>query len=227
MNRKCHNCNLVNFADEEICRRCGAPLAGFARHGMVDAPEMDLGKRLDAGAIWFFKRLATALAMSFILLVFTYLTMIYSATQLTAAQQKQVDEAIAILDERGFKDDARWLRWSVYRSNDNWFNALTKNADAYAATNFPFEIITLYEVFFSKTTDSTERAVILLHEAQHLKGYGEPHAYAYVWRNRHKLGWTRQNYGETRVYQNVYKSTKHYSPFIFRCAGNTDNDCTE
>lgn len=227
MNRKCTNCNLVNFADAEICRRCGELLSRFASPQRVEEPEEDFGKKLDAGAIWFFKRFATAAGVAFILLVIAYCSMLYSATSLTAEQQKQVDEAIAILDERGFKEEVRWLRWSAFRSTDNWFNAMTGHADAYAATNFPFEIITLYDGFFSETADRTEQAAVLLHEAQHLKGAGEPHAYAYVWRNRRKLGWTREKYLYTKVYQNVQTATRQYAPFIFGCAGNKDSDCTE
>lgn len=227
MSRKCTNCNLVNFAGTEICRRCGELLTFSARPQGAEEPEEDLGKKLDAGAIWFFKRFATAAGVALILLIIAYFSMLYSATPLTAEQQKQVSEAIAILDERGFKEEARWLRWSAFRSTDNWFNAMTGHADAYAATNFPFEIITLYDGFFTETQDSTERAAVLLHEAQHLKGAGEPHAYTYVWRNRRKLGWTREKYLYTKVYQNVMTSTKQFAPFVFSCVGNKDSDCTE
>ncbi len=59
---------------------------------------------------------------------------------------------------------------SVVRGNDNWLNASTKYENAYAATNFPIEIMTIYPEFFTDTLDDTERAAILLHEAQHLKG---------------------------------------------------------
>lgn len=165
--------------------------------------------------------------MSAILLIFSYLSMIYSAAPLSAEQQKQVDEAILILEQRGFRDEAAWLRWSVFRSNDNWFNALAGHSDAYAATNFPFQIVTLYEDFFTRAQDRTEQAVILLHETQHLKGAGEEKAYGFVWRNRYKLGWTRKIYGETRVFENVFKSTRQFAPEIFSCEFNKDYDCTE
>ena len=68
------------------------------------------------------------------------------------------------------------------------------HGEAYAATNFPFEIVTLYPEFFKYPADDTERAVILLHEARHLAGAGEREAFASVWRDKARLGWTREKY---------------------------------
>jgi hypothetical protein len=41
---------------------------------------------------------------------------------------------------------------------------------AYAATNFPFAVVTLYPTFFKYAVDDIERATILLHESYHLLG---------------------------------------------------------
>jgi hypothetical protein len=69
---------------------------------------------------------------------------------------------------------------AVFRANDNWLNASVEKENAYAATNYPFEIVTIYPDFFRFTVDDTERAAILLHEAQHLKGKDEKESYEFV-----------------------------------------------
>lgn len=230
MNKKCQNCNLVNFQTSDTCRRCGAFLTSASvRYETRQAiqTEPDLEAKLNSSVIWFFKRFLTALMVTIILLFIAYFSMLLSAARLERDQQAQVDEAIKIIEARGFEREAFLLRWSAFRSNDNWFNALTGHADAYAATNFPFQIVTLYDHFFSQTADATERASILLHEAQHLRGAGEAQAYEYVWRNREKLNWTRNNYQNTKVYRNVLSSTKQFAPQLFRCEWNSDGDCTQ
>lgn len=228
MNKKCFQCGLVNFQSAEICRRCNAQLS--ANPNSVAAPlveEEDLGKQLNAGTIWFLKRFLSAVGVSFGLLIIAYLSLLYSAARLSDVQKSQVDEAVNLLAEKGFDREVFLLRWSAFRSNDNWFNVLTRHDNAYAATNFPFEIITVYEDFFTKSADTTERAAILLHEAQHLQGAGEETAYDYTWRNRAQLGWTRGTYGGTFIYQNVLKSTREVVPKLFQCDWNPESDCTE
>jgi hypothetical protein len=56
-------------------------------------------------------------------------------------------------------------------------------------TNFPFEIFTLYPIFFAFPSIDTERAAILLHEAQISKKTMKRKAYEFVWRNRSRIGW--------------------------------------
>ncbi|MEP6923109.1 MAG: hypothetical protein ABI954_01480 [Pyrinomonadaceae bacterium] len=227
MNKKCLHCGLTNFQFAEICQRCSAKLPQFSNSPVQISTGDDLGKKLDAGAIWFFKRFLTALGVSVMLLVIAYISLIYSAAQLSGDQKEQVDDAIKLLDERGFKREAFLLRWSAFRANDNWFNVLTKHDNAYAATNFPFQIVTVYEDFFKKSVDTTERAAILLHEAQHLQGAGEEKAYEYTWRSRAQLGWTRQVYGLTYIYLNVLKSTRETVPELFQCEDSIEQDCSE
>ena len=189
MNKKCTQCGLINFQTNQSCRRCGAFLSFVQNisNKNLASSEDDLGARLNASVLWFFKRFLTAVFVTIILLFLAYFSMLFSAAKLETEQQIQVFEAINYIEEQGFEREAWFLRWSAYRSNDNWFNALTGHADAYAATNFPFQIITLYDHFFSVSADKIERPSILLHEAQHLQGAGEAQAYEYVWRNREKL----------------------------------------
>ena len=116
---------------------------------------------------------------------------------------------------------------AVLRSNDNWLNASVAKENAYAATNFPFEIMTLYPDFFTYPVDDTERAAILLHEAEHLKGKNEHDAYKFVWTHRQQLGWTQEAYVRSPVWRNVRRQTVENVPELFVCNGNEFNDCTE
>ena len=79
-----------------------------------------------------------------------------------------------VLKEKGFTDEAFLLEHvAVFRGNDNWLNASVEKESAYAATNFPFEIVTIYPDFFKYPKDDIERAAILLHESKHLEGKDE------------------------------------------------------
>lgn len=214
----------MNFAAVNVCGRCGANLR-LVKNG--DSAASDFNQKLNSTAFWLLKRFLSAAAISLVILIGVYLSMIYSAATLSAERREQVLKAVEVLESRGFTDDAFYLRLAVFRGDDNWFNKMVGHADAYAATNFPFEIVTLYEEFFTLTVDDTERASILLHEAQHLKGAGEMRAYEYVWRNRQKLGYDARNYEATAIYQNTIKSTKQYAFGLFICEGSKNRDCTE
>lgn len=231
MNSQCPLCRSTNFSNSPNCPRCAAVSEKTWRapkkEDLNQSAENNLGKRLDAGAIWFFKRFLGALLISLALLLVAYSSMLYSAAALDKEQNQAVERAVRILEKHDFKSEAWLLRAASFRQNDNWFNVLTGHKDAYAATNFPFQIITLYPEFFTLTVDDTERAAVLLHEASHLQGSGEPKAYEVVWRARRELGWTRQNYLYSQVFQNVKQSTKQFAPNLFVCQGNYENDCTD
>lgn len=163
------------------------------------------------------------------LLVFLgYCSLIGTSDPISSEQRKDVDRAIAVLDQRGFGSEAFFLRNIVrYRSTDNWWNNRVGHETAYAATNFPFEVITLYAPFFEEPIDDVERAAVLLHEAYHLFGFGEEGASSRVWRNKRKLEWTRDKYRHTKVWANVERYTAEHAPHLFRCGSNGMSDCTE
>jgi hypothetical protein len=74
-----------------------------------------------------------------------------------------VAEALTVVERGGFAREGRVLRNVVfYRSSDNWWNKHVGHQNAYAATNFPFAVVTLYPAFFRYPVDATERAAILL-----------------------------------------------------------------
>lgn len=215
MNKKCPNCRLVNFSAETVCSRCGEVLTGS------DAQTKKKGGGLLA-------RAAICLLVCIAVLIAFYLSLIFSAKRLNAEQKAEVGRAIDVLEARGFSSETFLLRnLTAFRGNDNWLNSMVAKENAYAATNFPFEIMTLYSDFFAYPIDDVERAAILLHEAEHLKGKNEHDAYKFVWGNRVKLDWTRDKYISSPVWQNIRKQTKDNVPEMFNCADSEFGDCTE
>ncbi len=131
-----------------------------------------------------------------------------------------------VLEQKGFGKEGFVLRNLVtYRETDNWWNTYLGHRDAYAATNFPFEVLTLYPEFFANSADDEERAAILLHEACHLFGSGEEAALEYVWRNKQRLGWTADKYSQSRVWNNTRDLTKNLVPKLFQCGPDGKSDC--
>jgi hypothetical protein len=157
-----------------------------------------------------------------------YASLVLSADPLDRGQRRTVEAAIEHLEQSGFTSEAFLLRHvTVFRSNDNWLNASVEKENAYAATNFPFEIITLYPDFFRFPVDDTERAAILLHEVQHLQGRDEKESYEFVWRNKTRLGWSSDPYSKSVIWRETQKLTKEYTPELFVCDVNEQGDCTE
>ena len=157
-----------------------------------------------------------------------YASLVFSASSLERDQRRIVEKAIAHLELSGFTREAFLLRQvTVFRSNDNWLNASVVKENAYAATNFPFEIVTIYPDFFRFTVDDTERAAILLHEAQHLQGKDEKDAYEFVWKNRRRIGWISDPYSKSVIWRETRKLTKENVPPMFSCETNDYGDCTD
>lgn len=216
MNKKCRNCGLVNFAERINCSRCNETL---------EIPPSKNEAR--SGAILLRRAMILAIVCLTAVAGF-YVSLIFSAQSLSSDQREIVGRAIAIIETKGFADEAFLLRHvGVFRANDNWLNASVEKENAFAATNFPFEIVTLYPDFFTYPADDVERAAILLHEAKHLQGRDEPHAYEFVWKNRKRLGWTADLYGQSEVWLNVRRQTRDYAPRLFVCEFNPNSDCTD
>lgn len=172
--------------------------------------------------------LLTNLVIGTLTVVGFYLSLLATSRPVSSTDMAEVDRAIDLLATKGFDREVFLLRHTVtYRSTDHWLNRMIFKENAFAATNFPFQMITLYPDFYQKATDDTERAMVLLHEAQHLQGADEQHAYAYVWKNRARLGWTRNLYGSTPTYMDVAGQTRENAPELFVCTLKTGNDCTE
>jgi hypothetical protein len=213
--RKCAHCTLVNFADADICRRCGALF--FARPH-APTPALEVQSPLEVRLV--------AIASSLLGVLFAWwVSLVATSEPIDAEQRVLVDRAIDLLDERGFSREAFLLRrLTTYRSTDNWWNRYNGHYQAYAATNFPFEVVTLYPWFFELPADDVERAVILLHESHHLMGKGEPAALTAVWRDKPRLGWTADDYGHSKVWKNTREWTQASAPALFACSG-IDGDC--
>ncbi len=226
MKKKCPNCRLVNFATAFECVRCRQNLREVSSFSAPERPVRGESKPSLAAVI--VRRAAVCVfAVCFTVFGF-YLSLIGSAERLHVVQKQEIMRSVDILERAGFRTEVTLLRhFTAYRATDNWLNASVEKENAYAATNFPFEIMTVYNEFFTVPLDETERAAILLHEAQHLRGADEREAYAFVWKNRSRIGWTQANYGNSVVWRNVRKQTREVVPELFVCAEREFADCTE
>jgi hypothetical protein len=221
MKKKCPNCQLINFATAEHCLRCEYNLLETSTFNQPGAKKSFFRSKI-------LIRVGSCLFAVLIALLVFYLSLILTAKRLEYQEKQSIERAVLILEEKGFDKEVFMLRYlTAYRGNDNWLNASTREENAYAATNFPFEIMTIYPDFFQYPRDDIERAAILLHEAQHLKGADEREAYEFVWKNRQKLGWTKEKYATSVVWRNVRKQTKEVAPNLFVCNINEYGDCTE
>jgi hypothetical protein len=218
MNRKCYQCGLANYNTAQNCIRCGADLS--------ESENISSNRRFLKSALQ--RRAAVCLLVILGAVAAFYASLVLSASSIDSDQRKTVDAAIAHLERSGFTREAFLLKHvTVFRSNDNWLNASVEKENAYAATNFPFEIITLYPDFFLFPVDDTERAAILLHEAQHLQGSDEKESYEFVWRNRKQIGWIANPYSKSVIWRETRKLTKEYIPQMFVCDLSMYGDCTE
>ena len=210
----------MGFTSDVICRRCGTALCvpQEAAQAVV----------VPAGSRAIIKRVLKICAVVCGLLLVVYLSLLWTSSPLTFDQEQIVGRAIQTLDDHGFSGDAALIRQLVsFRSTDNWWNHWVGHAQAYAATNFPFEVVTLYPDFFNRTADDVERAVILLHEIYHLRGHGEESAHREVWLHKNRLGWNQEKYGKTRVWKNVREATINLASGLFRCGQDGRSDCTQ
>jgi hypothetical protein len=163
-----------------------------------------------------------------VLLVAGWCSLVLTSQPLSPDQERSVMQAVQKIEDAGFSHEAFALRHlTAYRGSDNWWNAYIGHTNAYAATNFPFEVLTLYRPFFTIAADDTERAAILLHEAQHLTGAREEGALGYVWRVKARLGWTADKYGQTRVWKNTKEWTTAQVPGLFACGADQQTECVQ
>lgn len=221
MKKLCPNCRLVNFPNAEKCVRCGQPLSEM----LVSE---SIGEKKKKSKSTYIKRAVICVAVCVLAVAGFYLSLIFTSDSLKSEEKTAIRNGIAVLQEKGFARDVFLLNYvTSFRANDHWLNASTKFENAYAATNFPFEIMTVYPDFFTFTVDDTERAAILLHEAQHLKGADEKEAYEFVWKNRKILGWTKDKYKDSIIWRNVRTQTREFVPNLFVCEWNEADDCTE
>ena len=220
--RKCPQCGLVNFADVDSCRRCRSDLFD------VPAPSAEVktpsAHSEQSRGMW---RRIGFIAGAIVLCIFGWSrSLLLTSTPIDDGQRQVVMHAVQTLEQAGFSREVVMLRnFANYRSTDNWWNTYLGHSQAYAATNFPLGVVTLYEPFFHATTDDTERAAILLHEAQHLLGAGEPAALETTWREKSRVGWTADAYGETKVWNNTKEWTTADVPSLFQCGTDGHSDC--
>ena len=215
--QKCARCGLVNFASVEECRRCGNALS-----------DARVPTEIPSGSRLLFKRALVVLGVASLFLGLFYVSLLESSQPVSFEQRENIDRAIDIIELKGFARDAFLLRrLASFRTTDNWWNQYVGHADAYAASNFPFQVVTLYPEFFKSPADDIERAAVLLHEARHLSGADEESAFSSVWRDKERLGWTIDKYGATKVWKSTVELTSRYAPQLFSCGDDGRSDCAE
>ena len=162
------------------------------------------------------------------ILIGCYVSLLASSDALSPEERQVVMNAVSELERAGFSRESLALRHVVsYRSTDNWWNRYVGHQTAYAATNFPFAVVTLYPTFFKYPVDDIERATILLHEAYHVFGEAEEAALQKVWIRKQKLGWTSLQYSHTRVWKNTREWTAGGVPLLFRCGPDGRSVCLD
>ena len=172
------------------------------------------------------KRLLWIVSATIVVLIVWYVSLLLSSDKLKPDQTLKVDVAIGLIEQSGFSNEVFVLRRAAkFRSTDNWWNRWLGHRDAYAATNFPFEIVTLYPEFFNVPVDDRERAAVLLHEARHLLGDGEEAALRTTWMGKQRLGWTKDQYQQTQVWDNTERLTRAQFPYLFQCGLDGKSDC--
>jgi len=129
-----------------------------------------------------------------------------------------VNVAIAVLDPVPTLIDEAWvLHDAKYRrGKPPYLSAVCKIVGGcFAAAELGFLFID--DRFFDASLlhDSVEQAAVLLHEAFHLEGGNEHDAYAGVWVNKEKFGWTRESYSKYFLWGQVEAATRQYAPELF------------
>ncbi len=215
---RCPRCNNSGLSIDAQCD-C-RPVGGRSRTVAT--------KRVPTRGFVILRRIVICVFTVFGTLGIFYFSLIFTADPLKPEQVDQIERAITVIEKSGFTAEAFYLRnFAAFRGSDNWLNASIAKEGAYAATNFPFAIITVYPDFFTYTADDTERAAILLHEVKHIEGADERDAYAFVWKHKKELGWTHENYGNSVPWKEIRNQTREYAPYLFVCEFNELGDCTE
>ena len=221
--RKCGKCGLVNSGNDEVCRRCGEPLilSDDAPPSTYETPTTEKPKGRT-----FLRRVVWVVTATLLILIVWYASLLITSDRLKPDQRAKVQSAIDLIQQGGFTREAFILKHlASFRGSDNWMNAYVGHRDAYAATNFPFEVVTLYPEFFEVPIDDRERAAVLLHEARHLSGDSEEAALRFAWQNKQRIGWTADRYGQTRLWDATARLTKASFPYYFQCGANSNGDC--
>lgn len=219
---------MVNPISNTSCGRCGTALATDTDVDIETAISPTQSKSEPIRKRRAVLRIGWIAGTTLSLLFAAYLSLLLTSEDLPLDQRQTVTAAIGVLEQKGFNRQAFVLRHLVrYRATDNWWNNYLGHHAAYAATNFPFEVVTLYPDFFDVAVDDTERASILLHESHHLFGSGEDAALSQVWHEKQQLGWTIEKYGMTKVWANTRDLTAAAVPTLFTCGSDGHSDCTQ
>src|ERR1041384_5935037 len=100
MSNKCQKCGLVNFPSAEICGRCKSRLA----------ESVNIRSNGPFSKFKILKRVGIFVFASLFALGGFYISLLVSAKPITYDQRKFVDQAVAVLDEKGFSKETWYLK---------------------------------------------------------------------------------------------------------------------
>jgi hypothetical protein len=130
----------------------------------MDLPRASANERVSKNVMRVGRRIISSVLAGILTLAGFHLSLVATSAPLSPDERATVDRAIDLLAEKGFVSEAYVLRnTATFRRTDHWLNRISGKENAFAATNFPFQIVTTYEDFFSRASDDTERAMVLLH----------------------------------------------------------------
>jgi len=148
-----------------------------------------------------------------------YVTSVFGKSLSDPKEINTVDAAIAVLDPvQDLYSEAQVLRTAKYRRSKPpyLYGVCIYKGGCFAAAHYGF--LFLDDQFFDQNLlhDSVERAAVLLHEAFHLEGGNEHDAYAGVWVNKEKFGWTETPYSHYFLWGQVKAETMNAAPELFQ-----------
>src|SRR5690242_79719 len=85
---------------------------------------------------------ATHAAAAVLAVIAFYLSLVSTSLPPTQNEKQQIDRAVQLLADRGFPEEVFLLKGTTtFRGTDHWLNSFVPKENAYASTNFPFQIV--------------------------------------------------------------------------------------
>src|SRR6188508_1463632 len=108
MNRKCHQCGLINYLTAQDCVRCGS--------GLGESENISSNRPFLKSAL--VRRAAVCMLVILGTVAAFYASLVLSASSLEREQRRTVEKAIAHLEKTGFGREAFLLRQvAVFRAD--------------------------------------------------------------------------------------------------------------
>ena len=172
------------------------------------------------------RRLGAIAGAVFLVLFGWWVSLFATSEGLDDEQQVIVYRAVDLLEERGFSKEVFALRnVARFRSTDNWWNLYNGHYQAYAATNFPFEIVTIYDCAAPSLRRRPSGAALRAGGSPRARRRPAAGRRTRTWTLKERLGWTADVYGRSKVWKNTREWTQASAPDMFTCK-EVEIDCT-